>query len=500
MKSKFLLVLLLSIFFINLNAQDISIDWGNASPETGKKFNPKSFIAKDDSYIYLLKHELKLTSGPNIYIEKYSIGSLTRIYSKKIDSPNSIISFILLKDKLLVLTAEKKKNNYILHATEISSNGILSDKSTKIMECEFKPMGDYYEIGYDDFFTYFSVYFDDINKILYASPATIENGIIPICKMDKNMTIEEKTYSSPLSEKGLIKMVVQDEKAIMMVRTLPSQRNKKDPIRYDHSCVTINMKTKDIKLKQFELENQMTPCEILIKEDDDKKNVYFCGFFNSGKEYKSESKGFFCSKINILNAEKASELNYTYDDKVLNAFLYKNDENLAKNRLITDLEFQHIIAKEDGGLILLFEKNYTGMNGKYYTYIADNILVLNLKNDLKLKNMTIIPKAQQGDSWGDGKFNSYCHIYKNDNLYLIYNDSPKNFDGSLHGKIEKRVMTYRFGNSSDLTVAKVTIDATGEWRKDELQNMMNNQAFLCQNFLYKSTKTRQLYMLKKMVK
>lgn len=482
MKSAYKLTFFFTILLTNLNSQNISIDWGNASPETGKKLNPKSFIAKDDSYIYLLKHELRLTSGPNIFIEKYSIGSLTRIYSKKIDSPNSIISFILLKDKLLLLTAEQKKNNHILYATEISSNGILSDKSIKIMESDYKPLGDYYAIGYDDFFTYFSIYFDDNNNILYASPSTIENGIIPICKMDATMTIEEKSYTSSLTEKALIKMVIKDEKAIMMVRTLPSFRNKKDPIHYNHSCVTINMKTSDMKVKQFELGNQMTPCEIFIKEDDVKKNVYFCGFFNTGQEYKSESKGIFCSKINILNGEKTSELNFTYDDKVLNAFLYKNEENLAKNRLVTDLEFQHIIAKEDGGALLLLEKNYTGTNGKYYTYIADNILVLNLKNNMELKNMTIIPKAQQGDSWGDGKFNSYFHLYKKDKLYLVYNDSPKNFDGSLHGKIEKRVMTYRFGNSTDLTIAKVTIVDAGEWRKDILQTYDEQSGFLMPEF------------------
>ena len=53
---------------------------------------------------------------------------------------------------------------------------------------------------------------------------------------------------------------------------------------------------------------------------------------------------------------------------------------------------------------------------------------MNLTNKLTLNNRAIIPKAQEGDGWGLGKFNSYFPVYKNGKLYLLYNESPNNLN------------------------------------------------------------------------
>ncbi|MGZ4035492.1 MAG: hypothetical protein ACXVP4_11550, partial [Bacteroidia bacterium] len=77
-------------------------------------------------------------------------------------------------------------------------------------------------------------------------------------------------------------------------------------------------------------------------------------------------------------------------------------------------------------------------------------------------------------------------------LSLIYNESPKNIDGTDHGKIDERLNTNRFGGSDAMTIALTTIDKDGNWKKTELQKYSDNAACLMPSFSFPTGKNQAI--------
>lgn len=471
MKNKFLLIILIALFATNINAQNISIDWGVANPESSKKFTPTSFIGKDAKFIYLLRRENNLTSSSNDYIEKYTVDNLTRVYSKEIKQENyRRIKFILLKDKLLLISEVSKKKNHALYVTEINSEGVLSNTSKKLLEVEFNPIGEYSDISNDDYFIPFKIVMSADKTSFFAYLSTIQNGILNICKVNSDLSIEQSTISLELTEKSLVELAILENNGVAIIKTPVKKKNDQGDkyYIYKYSYTIIDLKTAVHTINSFELNNQMKIINSSIQINH-KNEIYFYGFYNSGNESEQETKGIFCTKIDIKTGKKINEFEFDYDEVTAKSFGLARDKSLVKKNMIYGMIIQSIISKEDGGIILLCEKNYEGSTGSYSTHIAGNILILNTSANSELTTKTIIPKYQQSDSWIYGKYNSIFHVYINEKLHLVYNDSPKNFNGNDQGKYGEPIITHRFVSSTELTIAHVTIEKSGEWKKEELQ-------------------------------
>jgi hypothetical protein len=493
MKKLFAVTLLVLFICIKLNAQTINIEWGKPTQETGKKLNPVTFIGKDDKFIYLQK-----TGGQvGTIIEKYNISTLTRVYSQDLKTPGfqlranpsdwAFIKIIIIKDKLLFISSETENDTHTLYATEIAPNGLLTTNKIKIMEVPFKPVGRHDVITYAYSGNFFDVIVAEDHNSFYAYPTTIENATFPIDIVSDNLSVVEKAVSIDLKEKAFVDHVsIQGDNASMFIKTPFAKKEQfsNDGVGYAYSYANIDLKKSTITMSDFALNNQKIIIASYVSTDD-KKNLYYYGFYTATKASIYQSTGMFCIKIDPLTGKRLNELDFDYDDETLLNFKeypYTKEKEALKNRVVQEVEIQKIISKEDGGIIIIAEKNYQGYNGKYYTYIADNILVMNLNDKMELKNKTIIPKAQQGDSYGRGKFNSYFCFYKNGVLSLIYNDSPKNIDETDHGKQIERLNTNRLGGSDKMTMAITTVDKDGNWKKQELQKYSDNAACLMPAF------------------
>ncbi|MGZ6540035.1 MAG: hypothetical protein ACXVEB_16785, partial [Bacteroidia bacterium] len=368
MKKVFSITLLILFTGIKLNAQTIKIEWGKPTQDPGKKLNPVYFIGKDDKFIYLQK-----TGGMvGTIIEKYNLSNLSRVYSQDLNTPGfkfrassssyNFIKLILIKDKLLFITSETEKDNHILYATEIGPNGQLTNNKTKIMEVPFSPVGKHDVISYTYNSTFFDVTVANDNSSFYAYPTTIENTTFPIDFVDAKLNITEKTFPVNLKERGFVDhLTIQDDNAILFICTpfTKKEQFKNEEIGYTYSCASLDLKKNTISINDLALNNQQLIISTSVSMDD-KKNLYFYGFYTSDKSSINESTGMFYLKFNFLTGKKLSELDYDNDDEMIQSFNFSHEKDKIKKRRIADVQIQKIIPKEDGGIIVIAEKNYQG--------------------------------------------------------------------------------------------------------------------------------------------
>ncbi len=243
----------------------------------------------------------------------------------------------------------------------------------------------------------------------------------------------ERTHISNDGEAHVIGKVLLEKK----------DRKRKDP---DGNFVIIgyNGTEADQKIYQVDLGNNFVNTMMVGSTDN---NELLCGGFYRGSN-KSGSTGAFFVKIDrtsrTMTHQSLQEFNAEFVAQDLKKGAAKKalkaDEG-SRNAGVPSLLSQELIPREDGGLVLVGEQYYlvttTTSNGQggqttRTSYHYDDIIVVNIDPSGNIEWTEKVPKRQA--SGADGYFLSYTSMVKDDKVYFVFNDNPKNLAYKGDGK------------------------------------------------------------------
>jgi hypothetical protein len=196
--------------------------------------------------------------------------------------------------------------------------------------------------------------------------------------------------------------------------------------------------------------------------------VMVSGFYNNDLKTRYDLiDGAFLSYWNVEKGE-ASHISYDeFSEEFKTSYWserkvekYEKEKEKGKDRIGMDhYDLDHVIEKEDGGVLLVGEVYYTytvstGKTTRTY-FVHGNIIVINVDPDGNILWSRKIPKYQvNSGNIGLG----YELAWTNDKLYFLFNDNFKNLKESWDGS---RVYGFA-GGDNPVTLAVCDIASGGE--------------------------------------
>jgi hypothetical protein len=203
-------------------------------------------------------------------------------------------------------------------------------------------------------------------------------------------------------------------------------------------------------------------------------SVIFAGFLNSlegnNKDKRVTSKMFF-SNYNIndykLINQNLINVEGLYPDKINN-----KDDFMA-------YDIKNIYYKSNGGYCVIAEQNYnysamtSGFNAPMVNYsninIYGDISVINFKSNFEIENTLRIPKFQSNFSNV-----SIAHSFKDDVLYVFYDDLTTNFELKNENDLKKNVSKMFYPNLKDRSIFSIVVQSDGKYKKHKIFDYKND--------------------------
>lgn len=159
--------------------------------------------------------------------------------------------------------------------------------------------------------------------------------------------------------------------------------------------------------------------------------LQFTGFYF---DKKGGIQGVFLTRLNPKTLEAELEKTVPFSKKDL--LLFTSERAAKKGKGIQmNYDVRQILVKDNGDFFIVSEAfeilvtSYTdprtGITRTTYTYYYNDIMVVSLSKNAELNWVQKVPKRQMSVNDG-GYYSSYVFTHDNDNLYMIFNDHPKN--------------------------------------------------------------------------
>ncbi len=257
--------------------------------------------------------------------------------------------------------------------------------------------------------------------------------------------------------------------------------------------------------------------EILGYQTDESNNIFLFGNFFVEKDvvrktlftYNHQSQQLEEVVVNFSTASKVSNLNFTYENGILNFTGFYYDEkdgmrgicftkinaktlkteleklvpfsnsdilkftsakNVEKNKGIPKkFSIRQIITKDNGDMFIIGEafnvEVRASKDGAYYTFNYDEIIVIRMNNNLEINWVSNIYKWQNSRDDG-GLHSSYAMLSDDKNFYFVYNDNH------YSGLSENGTWSYssiQTNYNPRLVITAVTLDQkSGEFERKNL--------------------------------
>lgn len=461
---KITIVSLLTFLFVQLNAQEIGIKWGKGT-NTGDETNPTKFIGSTKDHIYTFRHKLSGVGQTPYYIEKYNKKDLTLVSVKQFDKGGYYLSDIFLIDGKLIWLTHEKRNLYVCYwdpKTETGTDKKLILKFGKWDIISAKLSEDKKQIlVYSDMLT--------DNKFQYK----VIDGALNIKDYQLDYTFKE--------DETRIKFILNNNNLYILTgQTRPKEdfthkEGEGNDKTYTLGLLSHNFKNNTLeqlalKSKSLHFINLTASVHPDIRQVDLKmdeaSNLLVSAVYTTEQNVWEEYNGLLFYKV---NSEKLQIITTTELDLDKNTLLKSLTEKENKDgRKILGLQINNIITKEDGKVLIIAEPYFKLNNmgqGNTWNNAAKSIIVSSVNITGQVEWTTVIPKLQaMGDMWKAGKYFSYLPIYKNQTLYLLYNDNPANLlvenfadlkmfsDRSLEGSVLVQATVKQDGTLSKKTL------------------------------------------------
>lgn len=195
-------------------------------------------------------------------------------------------------------------------------------------------------------------------------------------------------------------------------------------------------------------------------------HLILVGFYLNAK--KTGLQGMIYTKINSKTLQTVIEKNEAFSKKDLLKFATERQVKKGKGAS-TSFSIDDIILMPNGDIKVVAEAyevhvvtttNSNGSTTTTYYYYYMNIMVVDMDKDGKIQWVANVPKMQVSRNDG-GIYSSYILGYDANNLYMIFNDHPKNTSPKTkEAKRGKYAANTLKVNKLTVTLAKV--DSKGE--------------------------------------
>ncbi|MCB0763138.1 MAG: hypothetical protein R2815_10315 [Flavobacteriales bacterium] len=214
-----------------------------------------------------------------------------------------------------------------------------------------------------------------------------------------------------------------------------------------------------------------------------------CGGFYGNKGTFAVRGTFFLS-IDRATKEITHSSFKEFDRDFITEYMTEKEEAKATKRAdkkgedleMYDYELRDIVRRTDGGAVMVGEQfrfyvttsTMTSPNGgtttvTTYHYVYNDIIVVNIDPDGNIEWAAKVPKRQHSTNDG-GRYSSYAMVVKEDNIYLMFNDSGKNLFLAPGDKVQP----FKYGK--DMLITLATINGDGKVSREALLSQEKRDA------------------------
>lgn len=457
MKKTFTLLLCLIASFITsrLSAQDVDVEWGKEQ-QFSKKGIISGIIGNDDNGYYAIRSSVGLFTKSSSTLIRYNMQHEVEFESEiKNEVPGGKGEWegiYLLKDNIVLFLSRKdtKKDKNILYSCIITKDG----KQGKPEEVDAIDIKSKRNAG--GFITYLS---EDRKKFLVVHLEIYDKkGYEKFSyKMftEKLELVWEKPIELPYKDKNFdVKTCRIDEEGNVYV--LGTVDVDKKTVQYKMFAYYF----KKDRLEEVDISFAKAYAVASLRFNYYDNHIVLVGFYTNQK--KTGLQGMIYTKINAKTLETVSEKNEPFSKKDLLKFTTERMARKGKGAS-TSFSIDDIIVMPNGEIKVVAEafeihvvttQTQHGSSTTYYYYYM-NIMVVNMDKDGKILWVSNVPKMQVSKNDG-GIYSSYILGYDENNLYMVFNDHPKNTSPKTKEKKRGKYIANTLKvNKLSVTLAKV---------------------------------------------
>ncbi len=188
---------------------------------------------------------------------------------------------------------------------------------------------------------------------------------------------------------------------------------------------------KDEDIVEFDLNlDEKYVSDASIHADYFENMIAIPGFYSDS--YEGAMKGAFFFTVNQSNLEVITSNSQAFSKEFMMNFM--SEKRADKGKEIGSFDFMHFIRREDGGAVVVAERNFvvvtqhTNANGGFTThttYHSHDIIVVNINPEGDIEWSSVVPKKQ---ALGGRYYLSHMLMVDENRLHFIYNDNQKNIE------------------------------------------------------------------------
>lgn len=207
-----------------------------------------------------------------------------------------------------------------------------------------------------------------------------------------------------------------------------SERERKQPT-YTYDLISYDYETKSLKETPISLrEKYISDISFALVPGD---KILIGGFYSN--KSRDGLAGAFYVTIDENDQHVINSAATDFSTEFMAGFM--SQRRAERDKELYNYKIDYLVTKSDGGIYMVAEQYFInvvtvcqprgGCTTTYY-YNYNNIIVANFNADASLKWVRQIPKTQVTAN-DYGFYSSYSFNVKNEKLYFLYNDHPKNY-------------------------------------------------------------------------
>lgn len=465
----------LVILITNSQAQDYKVTFGKESSAENGMF-PSKILGEYNGGLYILKDKWS-TEGRVHYVslEKYATNDFHLLFSVELEKMpendngkrTTFSDIFLLKGKLVLITSYIKNPTafgggdgsvkYECYATPVSDQGVIGEKATLI----------YQDNQLVDFFNVktcgYVLSSDSTQLLVYAG--TVKDGKIRSKIINSDLTVAtESNIEMDFKNSYVISNFKLNKNNILFCTAkeeLPkSEWFSKDVKKYTNRIMAFDLKNSTYISKTIPVKVNLPLSNFYFEYRDD--IIQVVSYYSKGVKHKANSGGLMYYQFKTSNLELLNNFEQEFD-KTIFSQLNTNVELPGSNSFdettnsINTIEGARIIKLKNEENLIISEQivNLEGSTNHGRAYF--NLLITRINKKGEFVQNIVIPKYQAGLTKSIYSFESF---YKNNTLFVVFLDNPKNLNLADPYKLEGGIAAIK-----GTVPVIVSVSEKGEWSK-----------------------------------
>lgn len=454
--TKLLSLVFVALFYSQVQAQDFTLSFSeplkvstSSSISTSGRIGDKLYVTKADSKknVYsLLIYDRTLKLEKEFIFKQPNCKGISNCINKNFDYERTLF----FKDKILLFfdTYEKDSKTRMLFCQQVSLDGQFIGNLTEIdrISAKKKSNSGNFKIEASEDSTKFVVIQNPpyekkadekfLFKVYNGNLENLSNSAITLPFKDKDVAIDDYY----ISNKG----------DIYMLLNIAIEKKKKAKGQDDeyYSLLCLNSST-DNSLADYRLQiPNRNIVDISIRVDNKNNTVLCSGFYSdikSSAKWAFDLDGFFHLNVDVKSQKILSQsYKNISDDLVKQLNGQREDKEIKDTKGVRGtFKIRDQVIRSDGSSMIVAESRWvravercrTSSNGvtictTNYYYYRNNIFVIAISSEGEVQAFYDIPKKQLSVN-DNGLYSSFMLIEKDDRIFFIYNDNPKNMDPEM---------------------------------------------------------------------